>query len=310
MSKELEKNLSNALKTISKSKPFKIISSSLYNESNGIFTFCTFAVAEHDKIVYRINVKKMFYDDLFWQIMHIEEKLTPKIRTEGAFAAPSVKVSDASFVSCGDTLVDSEKIVNAFEMAISCFSNSEYIEKKVWGQDDFLDQDIIRCLECFNSGDLDQTREIAVKNITENYRGRFIIGGKGFFEWVLDSVSDSNERIAPGENVLNIERTATIDGIGYDKTTSTLVLLLADGMDWSNERKHLKLLKEKLRSYFTYIETKQYMPKYSNVEKTEIQIKFLYNEPTKCFALLRKFDSLASRKKESIAINVEHGCEE
>ena len=41
---------------------------------------------------------------------------------------------------------------------------------------------------------------------------------------------------------LNIENTDTIDGMAYEQDTSSLILLLADGMDWSDINRHLLLL--------------------------------------------------------------------
>ena len=48
---------------------------------------------------------------------------------------------------------------------------------------------------------------------------------------------------------LNIENTDTIDGMAYEQDTSSLILLLADGMDWSDINRHLLLLQEKLNTY-------------------------------------------------------------
>ena len=47
---------------------------------------------------------------------------------------------------------------------------------------------------------------------------------------------------------LNIENTDTIDGLAYEQETSILILLLADGMDWSDMNRHLLLLQEKLNT--------------------------------------------------------------
>ena len=43
-------------------------------------------------------------------------------------------------------------------------------------------------------------------------------------------------------NKLNVENTDTIDGLAYEQETSSLILLLADGMDWSDMNRHLLLL--------------------------------------------------------------------
>lgn len=61
---------------------------------------------------------------------------------------------------------------------------------------------------------------------------------------------------------LNIENTDTIDGMAYEQDTSSLILLLADGMDWSDINRHLLLLQEKLNTYIWYIDSGQYEEKY------------------------------------------------
>ena len=38
---------------------------------------------------------------------------------------------------------------------------------------------------------------------------------------------------------LNIEKTDSIDLIAYEKNTGKLIILLTDGMDWLDEKKHL-----------------------------------------------------------------------
>ena len=73
------------------------------------------------------------------------------------------------------------------------------------------------------------------------------------------------KKVENNEIVLNIEKTNTIDGIAYDENDLKLVLLLADGMDWHDEKNHLLLLQEKINNYIAYIEEKQYLQKYSNV---------------------------------------------
>ena len=307
MGNELEKDLAKKLKDISKQKSFKMVSISIYQEINDLFVFCTFGIAEKTKIVYRICAKKLFYDDLFWQIMHIEGKITPKLRAEGAFAAPSVELADGFYLSTGNIENDANVMVEKFEESVSGFAKSKYLEEKIWGNDEIIDQDILRCLEYINSGDFIKAKDIASKSIKEGYNGRFVIGGKGFFEWVM--IYGQNQCDVEAYDTLNVEKTDVIDSIGFDKESNTLALLLADGMDWLDERKHLKLLDRKIKNYFTYIETKQFQPKYKSAERFEIQIKFLFKETSKCARLISKYERRAHFRREKIAINIEHGTE-
>ena len=65
----------------------------------------------------------------------------------------------------------------------------------------------------------------------------------------------------------NIEKTDTIDNLAYEQETSSLILLLTDGMDWTDTNRHLLLLKEKLNTYIWYIDSRQYAEKYPNLKK-------------------------------------------
>lgn len=87
---------------------------------------------------------------------------------------------------------------------------------------------------------------------------------------------------------MNVENTNTIDSLAYDKDSFTLILLLSDGMDWTDKNRHLLLLREKLNSYIRYIDTRQYAEKYPDVRKIEVRISFLFKEPDECRYLLER----------------------
>ena len=71
---------------------------------------------------------------------------------------------------------------------------------------------------------------------------------------------------------LNIESTETIDSIAYEQDTKKLLMLISDGMDWTDEGKHMLLLQSKLNSYIRYIDTKQYLEYIERVrEKNELK---------------------------------------
>lgn len=106
---------------------------------------------------------------------------------------------------------------------------------------------------------------------------------------------------------LNVERTDTIDGLAFDEETSSLILLLADGMDWIDENRHLILLQEKLNNYIKYIDSNQYLEKYPNVKKIEWQIHFLFKEPYKCYRLLEYLKMIMADAFKDVKIFIEHG---
>lgn len=106
---------------------------------------------------------------------------------------------------------------------------------------------------------------------------------------------------------LNIENTDTIDGLAYEQETSILILLLADGMDWSDMNRHLLLLQEKLNTYIWYKDSRQYEEKYTDVKKIEIRVSFLFQEPEICHKLLERAKLVFLNAFENLEMIVEHG---
>ena len=110
---------------------------------------------------------------------------------------------------------------------------------------------------------------------------------------------------------LNLERTNTIDGVAFGKDDSKLILLLADGMDWHDETKHLLLLQEKLNNYIAYIDTKQYSEKYPDAKLIEIQVKFLFKETETCKQFLEQHVmKFIKTSLPNTTLEIEYGTQE
>lgn len=106
---------------------------------------------------------------------------------------------------------------------------------------------------------------------------------------------------------MNVENTDTIDSLAYEKDSFTLILLLSDGMDWTDKNRHLLLLREKLNSYIRYIDTKQYTEKYSDVRKIEVRVSFLFKESDECCYLLKRAGLVLKNIFENTELKIEHG---
>ncbi len=109
------------------------------------------------------------------------------------------------------------------------------------------------------------------------------------------------------DDKFNIEKTDTIDGLAYEQDTSSLLLLLTDGTDWSDMNRHLLLLQEKLNTYIWYIDSRQYEEKYTDVKKIEIRVSFLFQEPEICHKLLERAKLVFLNAFENLEMIVEHG---
>ena len=81
-----------------------------------------------------------------------------------------------------------------------------------------------------------------------------------------------------------VDNTEVIDMIAENEEDNELVLGISDHLDWKNEYEHLMLLQEKINTYLTFIETKQYNEVYPDKKYKShlIHIYFAYNIPDNC----------------------------
>lgn len=122
----------------------------------------------------------------------------------------------------------------------------------------------------------------------------------------MDGIGDDME-LENNDDKFNIEKTDTIDSLAYEQDTSSLILLLADGMDWSDMNRHLLLLQDKLNTYIWYIDSGQYKEKYPNVKSVELRVSFLFEEPAICHKLLERAKQVFIDVFENVEMIVEHG---
>lgn len=126
---------------------------------------------------------------------------------------------------------------------------------------------------------------------------------------IFDKLKKHNKEDNSNKKMLNVEKTNVLDSVGYDEENSKLVLLLSDGMDWSDEARHLFLLQEKLNHYIAYIETKQYLKSFPNPKQVEIQIHFLFKETDLCLKFLDQVVQIIRTSLDNTFVTIEHGTE-
>ncbi|MFZ3229716.1 MAG: DUF6572 domain-containing protein [Pseudobdellovibrio sp.] len=54
-----------------------------------------------------------------------------------------------------------------------------------------------------------------------------------------------------------LEDITKIDAISIDKETNEVVLNIFDHLDWTDEKKHIQLLQEKINNYIKFIQSKE-----------------------------------------------------
>jgi len=83
---------------------------------------------------------------------------------------------------------------------------------------------------------------------------------------------------------MSIENTNVVDGIALINEKDTLILLIADHLNWDEESKHLLLLQDKINAYLEFIDDEQYVSIYpeTHIEDFEIEIHFKNMIINKC----------------------------
>lgn len=75
-----------------------------------------------------------------------------------------------------------------------------------------------------------------------------------------------------------LEETDKLDGVAIDDE-GRLVLLLTDAYGWDDEAEHLMLLQEKINSYATFVEGRQYEQLFPNASIEDFVISIVFAEP-------------------------------
>lgn len=70
----------------------------------------------------------------------------------------------------------------------------------------------------------------------------------------------------------------TVDGVALTDDRTGIILLITDHLDWNSEYQHLLMLQEKINTYISFLEEKQYVDIYKdeNITYGIIEIHFQY----------------------------------
>lgn len=76
-----------------------------------------------------------------------------------------------------------------------------------------------------------------------------------------------------------IDNPNTIDAIGVEKATNSVVLTIADSWDWENEQSHLEALQAKLNAYLNFIESGEIWESYPDSANRSVRIDVVSRFP-------------------------------
>lgn len=89
---------------------------------------------------------------------------------------------------------------------------------------------------------------------------------------------------------MSLENINKIDYTGIDNQTGNVILSIVDGVDWSDEQKHLLLLQGKINAYLSFIESGEICDSYPKADGRSIEIKIYakYDIPIRGVNFLNK----------------------
>ena len=92
---------------------------------------------------------------------------------------------------------------------------------------------------------------------------------------------------------MSVKHADTIDGMGIEDATNTLVFLITDPYTWLiEESDHLDAFRKKINNYYGYIESKEYQKQYGDREfkgfRIEAVMKYMWTKNANDFFLAGK----------------------
>lgn len=189
--KQQKKELIVKIKDCAKRKGFKTYSNSLYCKKKNYFFHCDYLIINNTKLIYNLYVKMYSYDDIFWDIMCMEnnKSLSDSFRAVAAFKAPSVLIYEGE-IEFGDNM---DLLVSDFWKSIEesslKFVSENNVDDYVINNECGYDSEITKCLAYIHKGEISEAVRIANENVTMDKSGAYINSGKSFFELLVEKYS-------------------------------------------------------------------------------------------------------------------------
>jgi hypothetical protein len=87
---------------------------------------------------------------------------------------------------------------------------------------------------------------------------------------------------------MGLENSKTVDAVGTDKDTGTVILTILDAWNWSHVDTHLRALQAKLNTYLDFVASGQLLREYPQGAGKPVRIDILFrcDAPTVAVVLL------------------------
>ena len=96
---------------------------------------------------------------------------------------------------------------------------------------------------------------------------------------------------------MSVEQPDTIDIVGIDKDTGTVVLTISDHLDWSDSPSHQSTLQKKLNTYLAFVESGEIDKQYPSSKGRSVvfEVVFKYRPDRDALTFLSKVREIVEK---------------
>ncbi len=185
--KSVQKSCIVLIKEMAKKNGYKTVQSTVYKVDGPNIIFTDYLIVNSDSLVYRTNIKKSSYDEIFWKVLKMEDNISKgdSLKVVGAFAAPSILISRGKINLSNDINKVALEFWQALFSDVDNFCRNSTVEEHVTSHENEMDMKILQCLEYIESKQIGKAIDIAKSQVVLGDSGRFVNEGKGFFELLI-----------------------------------------------------------------------------------------------------------------------------
>ena len=198
--RDLNNEIDKRIKGQAKSFGYKFRSPCAFAKQGEYFISSFCSVMTLEVAIVHIAVKKLIYDDIFWDVMNMSSnKDQPlSLRAVGAFTAPGIIVcrKEVPIFSDLDAFVESfyQTVIDESTRFLQENPLNDYIlshEVEPWGG-------TLKCLVHLSCNDISSAISEAKTAIASgDHDGGFVNEGKGFFDWILFQFDHQEDASSP-----------------------------------------------------------------------------------------------------------------
>ena len=187
MDKQLRKEYIKKIQEKAKKSGYKAPLHMFYKVQDDNLLYAYFTIIPAGDLVYRLETKKMSFDNIFWTIMDMEDNIRRgnTLRVNGAFTASGILISGDNINLTDDMEGIAEAFVDNATSEFANFMDNNDIIDYIFSHDQIFDWEILKCLAYIDADEIAKAVDLAREQIEKGDRGRFVNANKGFFERVI-----------------------------------------------------------------------------------------------------------------------------